>query len=211
MSKEMKIIILAVLMIIVGFLGFLCSLAFRFHYNIVIEDKPKPLYMITDIAIDSEGMIYYYLDEYSSIQVYNSEREFLYRISVPSNVFWRLEEQDLIHLIYRRKGEYHSVYMQQQSIISEENIVEEEFWNLLDAFKEEDKTNYSDQEGYQYIVKGRSVNKLDQTGDLVQKIRPPMAPIFPLPVIFYWLLEGAGILTLLKTVGDIEKRKNLKS
>lgn len=158
---------------------------------ITFSDKEKPLYFINAAAVSKEGNIIYQIHEYGSIQVYDGEQSFLYRIGIPAQAQWMLDDENMLHIIYSHNNKNHHVIIEGEKIISDVFMEQEEFDALYhNLFMEYNKPQYTTNDGHRYIVKGRTIEKCDESGKLLEKIHPPIGPILPPPAAFFWFVSA---------------------
>ncbi len=188
--------IISFLFLILSFISMvaaLISLTNSYSNKLEFLETEKPVRTVEKIAVDSEGLIYYHIPSFRSLQVYNNSGDFLYRIAFPGDFHWTIDSEDLLHVVMRRNDRlsYHTI-IARKAVLEEAVIDATDSENNMIIYDNNKKTNYKDQIGYQYSIKEKVVQVLDQNGDFVARIAPK-GPIFPLSVGVFYFFFVVGI------------------
>jgi|GEM_PF-1261890 len=188
--------LLSVVLIVVGFWGFL--FAWGSSEKTGQYNSPKPMYSVNRIAVDSRGNLYYGLSELDSVQVYSNGGEFLYRVAFSGNgvghFVFIVDENDILHIAGSRTSgvlSFHDGVLVGEHKYTDDNdrLSIQRNYERLGA-----KTFY-DKGGNKYLISGKKVRVFDSQGELT-RIVTPSAPIWPFSITTYWGLSFLGILTL---------------
>jgi hypothetical protein len=184
--------ILAVPIALVGFYGFCMGVALgndevsKFYVQHPLNEK-------CGIAADSDGNIYVGESETGSIQVYNKQGVFQYGFGFPtggSGSFAFGIDDDKIHLVTAREDSY--LVFDKGVLISEEIIDNDRSQELQKTYN---MTNgfYCTCNNADYMISTfNTVTIEDKSGNLIEKFRLKKVPIWPFPIMIYWMMAAVG-------------------
>ena len=165
------------------------------------RSNPLPMREVNMIAVDSLGNIHYDNSEFNSIQVYNNEGSFLYRIAIPfginrSSIIFFVDENDVVHATTRNINRIYffkdGLYIDQRRFENEEDREA-----IIDEILNQRRMGHFDYEGNRYVLSrsnfSSTVSMFDQDGNLIRSITPN-APIWPFPFYIGRLFVILGLL-----------------
>lgn len=195
---KVKIIftVVGVILLLFGLFGFFMMFATSSSEQTGLFDDQKPLYSIKGIAVDSKGNLYYGIDESSSIQVYDNECNFLYRISFKTGgagyFAFYIDSDDIIHIATARANCVYSFYNGDLLDIREYADSEEES-DTINAYERLQKSSYFDSNGNRYDISGSGVKMYDINGVFIRNMSPN-APVWPFTIFMYWGIAALGMI-----------------
>ena len=131
-----------------------------------------------------------------AIQVYDAKGQFLYGFIFPTHGGWftfGIDHEDRIHVVTARTDS-HFIYDDGTLFYAEENIDYERSQSLEKTYNMSDGANSSINSKSYSIGFFNTVTVWDKDKDKIEKIHLKDVPVWPFPVMVYWLFAAAGMV-----------------
>jgi len=205
-------VVAGVLMVIIGALGIVSAI------REILQNLPsveigrqydrRALHSLEGVVVDSRGNIYYGLglvplSRAGSIQVHNSEGDFLYNISFPTwtgTFFFYVDSDDVLHVFPVRNDRVLS-FRHGELIDSRRHNSNMDRNATINRMRyHQQQTEFTDIHGNRYVLSS-SVNfrMYDSYGNFIRTIRPD-APMLPLPFLLSLFVSAAGVGITILTI-----------
>jgi len=214
----LTILILCFFLTMTGMLLFAVTVSGRIYSAFRIANDPVTSHEIAGLAVDQSGDFYVGSGENSSIQVFDPNGKFLYRICVPTykatstSFFLRLDGEDrLVVYAYR---DYDRLTIENQALVSAVHYASrEKFEAAVTAAGLDPNAPLSEvsREGIRYAARDSCVRVRPEGRASDAKTIALEVPRFPPhPLVCWWLL-AAGLLSVMATMGVLAGRKGTAS
>jgi len=211
-------VIIGIILLIIGIHGFIFGLLEMAQNPSAVEIgrsyDQRPRRAIESVAVDSRGRIHYGLNhdvgQGGSIQVYDNEGVFLYRISFPSRTgvfFFYIGGNDVVR-IYPLRHRSILYFYDGELINSVRPSGDAGHIAAINRFRARQEVNeFTDSYGNVYIVRGSSVRMYDIHGNFIRSIRPssPFLPLQFLPSLAVAIISIVIVVIACKRFYDFRK------
>ena len=175
---------------ICGALMFMKSAGANFHEVTVLE-QAAPINDVAGFGVDGAGNLYVGGMQGASVQAFDKEGRFLYRLGIPvygGGFCMSVEEDGTLHVLTYRGDTHYAI--QDQQVLKEEYLPEyEDFEDVRQRFDCRDHNSRAERAGVSYrVFVGGNVS---MRGGARERLSL-QAPHWPLPVSANWLMTGVG-------------------
>jgi hypothetical protein len=198
-SMKNNKVVLSFLSLVFAFVSFCLafgSISSGVSKQLEFSNTEKPIYTVEAAVVDNEGMIYLYIPAFESLQIYDNTGRFDYRIALPGEFSWMVDENSHLNIVMRHSdGHYQHLIINNQTLLSDTVLEKLDAEEMVENFSTRNKKEYVDREGVVYKIESleeKSITKWDSDGNFVARI-VLRGPIFPLPFPFYTTLTLVGI------------------
>ena len=216
-NKKYVIGILCWFLTVFGFLLGITSMMLQHSSTVHISHSEKPLRDVETVEVDVNGNLYYHVQAYGSVQVYDNQGEFLYRVVFPSIATWWLDNEGQLHLITGKSPPYSYYVVAEGAFVVQESLNALTTENMLAAQGLETlemklrETQVTDRNGFSYEINPNTfdVTVTDENGAVLAEVSPKKGGFIG-SFGFYFSLMALGFGGFLYFTGIWDIYRNLR-
>lgn len=207
--KKLKIIgaILGVLCVLFGFCGFFMSFAMSTSKKHGTFYSAKPINDVNGMAVDTDGYIYIGDKEGSYIQVFDESGNFAYGFSFDTGSGWfefGIDKNNIIHIVTARTDS-HLQYLN-GNLQSTEKIDYDRQNELDSMYNMTTGSSFTKNNKEYSVAQNHKLKIYDSLSNSIHTI-PLGVPIWPFPILVYWLIGAVGVGLIFWSFGLIKEMK----